>query len=105
MTAEFAALMPAILLILACCLAVVTVIGQQVRMTDAAADGARTLARGDGLDRATARVWHSVGTVALGTDREGDFICVRLSAPAAFPPAALIGVTITARGCALAGGL
>ncbi|WP_308467977.1 TadE family type IV pilus minor pilin [Rathayibacter soli] len=105
MTAEFAALMPAVLLILACCLAAVTVIGQQVRMTDAAADGARTLARGDGADQAAARVRQSVGDVVFGTDRDGDFVCVQLSAPASFGPAGLIGITVSARSCALAGGL
>ncbi|MEO8908343.1 MAG: TadE family type IV pilus minor pilin [Microbacteriaceae bacterium] len=105
MTAEFAALMPAVLMILACCLGAVTVVGQQLRMTDAAADGARALARGEGADRAAASVRQSVGDVALATDRDGDFVCVQLSAPASFGPAALVGLTITARGCALAGGL
>lgn len=105
MTAEFAALVPAVLLVLTCCLGAVQVVGQQVRMTDAAADGARSLARGDDSARAASRVQQSVGDVGFSTSRSGDFVCVRLSAPASFGPAALIGVTIDARGCALAGGL
>ncbi|MDQ1576828.1 MAG: hypothetical protein QOH55_1978, partial [Microbacteriaceae bacterium] len=38
-TAEFAAVVPAVLLVLAACLGGIQVVGQQVRMTDAAADG------------------------------------------------------------------
>jgi hypothetical protein len=104
-TAEFAALVPAVLLVLTCCLGAVQVVGQQVRMTDAAADGARSLARGDDSGRAVSHVQQSVGEVGFSSARAGDFICVRLSAPASFGPAALIGVTVAARGCALAGGL
>ena len=48
MTAEFAAALPAVLVVLAFCLGAVQVMGQQVRMSDAAADVARLLARGDG---------------------------------------------------------
>jgi hypothetical protein len=80
------------------------VIGQQVRLTDAAADGARALGRGDSAGEAASRVAQSVGSVALSSSQDGDVVCVRLSAPASFGPAALIGVTITARGCALGGG-
>lgn len=103
-TAEFAAVIPAVLLILACCLGAIQVIGQQVRMTDAAADGARLLGRGESLGAAGSRVAQSVDGVELATDHNGDFVCLRLSAPASFGPAALVGVTITARGCALDGG-
>lgn len=104
-TAEFATLVPAVLLVLAFCLGAVQVVGQQVRMTDAAADGARSLARGDSVGQAASRVQRSVGNVALARSREGEFVCVRLSAPASFAPAAAIGVSVTASGCALAGGL
>jgi Flp pilus assembly protein TadG len=104
-TAEFAAVMPAILLVLAFCLGAVHVVAQQVRLTDAAADGARSLARGDSAALASARVSQSVGSVALAQSRNGDFVCVSLSAPAAFGPAAAIGITVSARGCALMGGL
>lgn len=80
-------------------------VAQQVRMTDAAADGARSLARGDSAGRAAARVHKSVGSAAISSDRDGEFVCVRLTAAASFAPAAAIGVSVTARSCALAGGL
>jgi hypothetical protein len=104
-TAEFAAVVPAVLLVLACCLGGVQVVGQQVRMTDAAADGARSLARGDSAGVAANRVRESVGAVGMATEQHGEFVCVRLSSAAAFGPAAAFGLTIAARGCALAGGL
>lgn len=102
-TAEFAAVVPAVLLVLAFCLGAVQLVGQQLRLTDAAANAARSLARGDGLALATARVSAAVGAASLHHRRDGDFVCVRLAMPAAFAPAALAGVTVTGRGCALAG--
>jgi hypothetical protein len=104
-TAEFAAVVPAVLLVLAACLGGIHVVGQQVRMTDAAADGARSLARGDGADVAAGHIRESIGPVALATERRGEVVCVRLSAPASFGLAAAFGLTVAARGCALAGGL
>lgn len=103
-TAEFAAVLPAVLVVLACCLGAVQVVGQQVRMTDAAADAARSLARGDGADRAAGLVHRSVGEVVFGTERRGEFVCASLSAPAAFAPFAALGLTVAAGSCALAGG-
>ena len=47
MTAEFAVALPAIALVLAACLASVQLVGQHVRLTDAAADAARALGRGE----------------------------------------------------------
>ncbi|MEY2457621.1 MAG: hypothetical protein QOK06_2742, partial [Acidimicrobiaceae bacterium] len=51
------------------------------------------------------RVRESVGAVGMATEQHGEFVCVRLSSAAAFGPAAAFGLTIAARGCALAGGL
>lgn len=103
--AEFAVAIPAAVLVLGCCLGAIQVASQQVRLTDAAADAARTLARGDPLGVATARVHRIDASAALSTTTAGDFVCVQLSAPAGFGPAALAGVRVRASGCALAGGL
>lgn len=103
-TAEFAAVVPAIVAVLMLCLAGVQTVGQQVRMTDAAADGARTIARGDGAALAAERVARSVGSVSFDTSTSGDFVCVHLTAPSAFGPAGALGVTVAAMSCALAGG-
>ena len=103
--AEFAVAIPAVILVLGCCLGAVQVASQQVRLTDAAADAARTLARGDPVAVAAARVHRVAGTAAMSTSTQGDFVCVELSAPAGFGPASLAGVRVRASGCALAGGL
>lgn len=103
-TAEFAAVIPAVLVVLVLCLAGVQAVGQQLRMADAAADGARTIARGDGAALAEDRVARSVGAVSFRTEARGDFVCVRLSAPSAFGPAGAVGMTVSATSCALGGG-
>jgi len=103
-TAEFATVLPAVMIVLGCCLGAIQVVGQQVRLTDAAADAARALGRGDGVDRAAGLVRRSVGDVGFDTERRGEFVCARLSAPAAFGPFAAFGLTVAARSCALAGG-
>ncbi|POH58753.1 hypothetical protein C3B59_18480 [Cryobacterium zongtaii] len=101
-TAEFAAVLPAVLVVLACCLGAVQVVGQQVRMTDAAADVARLLARGDGAGPASGLLAAVAPGTALAEERQGEFICARLSAPSAFAPFAVAGLTLAARSCALA---
>lgn len=104
-TAEFAVALPAVVLVLACCLGAVQVVAQQVRMTDAAADAARSLARGDDPARAARLVRHSLGSAELQTHRSGEFLCAQVTAPSAFAPFAVLGLTLEARSCALAGGL
>ena len=87
------------------CLAAVQIVGQQVRLTDAAADGARSLARGDPAAVAAQRVRHSVGAAAVSDAHDGEYVCVDVSQAAAFAPARLVGIDVTAHSCALAGGL
>ena len=103
--AEFAVAIPVVVLVLVCCLGAIQVASQQVRLTDAAADAARTLARGDPPGVATARVHRVASTATMTSSTTDGFICVQLSAPAGFGPAALAGVRVRASGCALAGGL
>jgi len=96
-TAEFAAVIPAVILVLLLCLGGVQVGGQQVRLADAAAQAARSLARGDGLDQATSLARQLVGDAVVSVDQRGSAVCARLSAPAA------LGITVTAGSCALGG--
>lgn len=103
--AEFAVAVPAVILVLACCLGAVQVASQQVRLADAAADAARTLARGDPVAVAAARAQRVAGNASMTTSNRGDFVCVQLSAAAGFGPASLAGVRVLASSCALAGGL
>ncbi|WP_460567284.1 TadE family type IV pilus minor pilin [Humibacter soli] len=100
MTAEFAAVVPALLLVLAFCLGAVQVVVQQSRLTDAAADGARAIARGDGVSTADANVRGAVGSASVAVDRAGDYVCVTASQQAA-GPAALTGLSVSGKGCAL----
>jgi len=97
--------LPAVVLVLAACLGAVQVAAQQVRLTDAAASAARSLARDDGVGQATAIAQQAVGAAALSSERRGPFVCARLSAPSAFLPFAAAGLRLEAASCALAGGL
>lgn len=99
-TAEFAAIVPAVLLVLAFCLGAVQVVVQQARLTDAAADGARSIARGDLAGTAHANMLTAVGSATVSVDRRIDLVCVTATQRAA-GPASLTGVRVTGRGCAL----
>jgi Flp pilus assembly protein TadG len=103
-TAEFAVGLPAVVVVLALCLGGIQTVGQQLRLMDAAADAARLLARGDGLDAARDHVATAVGAVSLATEADGDFRCVQLSATPAFLPARALGVPVSATSCSLGGG-
>jgi hypothetical protein len=98
-TAEFAAVVPAVVLLLAGCLVCLQVGAQQLRLQDAAADVARSLSRGGG----TAAIGAVPGATIVVSDR-GELLCVRLSARPAAPVAAAFGVILSASSCALAGG-
>ncbi|TFC93339.1 TadE family type IV pilus minor pilin [Cryobacterium sp. TMT3-29-2] len=104
-TAEFATVVPAVLLVLAICLGALQVVGQQVRLTDAAADAARSLARGDSVGRAAGLVQQAVQGASMTPERRGEFVCVNLSAPSSFAAFAAFGLTLRAGSCALGGGL
>jgi hypothetical protein len=104
-TAEFAAVMPAVVLVLGCCLGAVQVVGEQVRLTDAAADAARALARGDDQARVSGLVRQLVNGASLSTVRRGEFVCAQLASQKGLGPLAAVGFTLEASSCALAGGL
>jgi Flp pilus assembly protein TadG len=101
-TAEFAVTMPAVILVLAFCLTGVQVAGQQLRLQDAAAAAARSLARGDSA-AATASRLAPGATVTQYND--GDIECVTLSDQPRVATGSMPGFTISASSCALGGGL
>ena len=105
MTAELATVLPAVVHVLGCCLGAVQVIGQQVRLTDAAADAARALARGDSANRVAALVAAQVPGAQVSAHPTGEFLCASLEAPSGFGPFSLWGMQLEANSCALAGGL
>jgi Flp pilus assembly protein TadG len=94
---------PAVILVLACCLGGLQVVGQQLRLQDAAAGAARSLARGESVGTASARVSQSVSDATLSYESRGDMLCARLTSGAA--AGGILGaITVTASSCAIAGG-
>ena len=97
-TAEFAVALPAVVFVLALCLTGMQAVGQQLRLADATAHAARSLARGESADVAAARAAREVPGASITQSTDGDLTCVTGSAPAA------LGLTVTASSCALSGG-
>jgi Tfp pilus assembly protein FimT len=102
-TAELAVALPAVALVLALCLSAVVVVGRQVRLTDAAADAARALGRGE-----SEAVAHGIadrvagGGTQLSAAQESPLICATLTSTGG---AGLLGVIpLRAQSCAVAGG-
>ena len=83
--------LPAVLLVLACGMAGMQLAGQQLRLQDAAAMTARSLARGDTPPPIAA---------TIGTSNDGALLCVQLTRHAN----GLIPIELKAESCALAGG-
>ena len=104
-TAEFAAVVPAILLVLAAALVSVQVAGEQLRLQDATADAARSLARGDPTGVATARIRSAIPGARLSVVARGDMICAKASARSRAAGGLLSSLTVRATGCAMDGGL
>jgi len=101
-TAEFAVVAPAVVLVVVLTATVLLASGRQVRLEQAAGQAARLAARGE----AEGRVRDVVGTLVDGSRTtivvDGDFVCVEVSVAHALPvPIA----PLRARSCALAGGL
>jgi Flp pilus assembly protein TadG len=89
-TAEFAAVIPAVMLVLAACLLCFQLASQQLRLVDAAAITARSLARGDSAP--------AFPGASVTTRADGDLLCARLTL-AAHPP---VFIELSAESCALA---
>ena len=104
-TAEFAAAVPAVILLLACSLVCVQLASQQVLLQDAAADAARALGRGEPTAAAAAHVTRAVPGARLAAGTAGEVVCATVTATPRGSIATLLGATLRARSCALAGGL
>ncbi len=89
-TAEFAAVIPAVMLVLAGSLICLQLGSQQLRLQDAAAVTARALARGDAAP--------AYAGATRATQQRGGLLCATLSL-AAQPP---LFVELSAQSCALA---
>ncbi|GAA4153758.1 TadE family type IV pilus minor pilin [Leifsonia shinshuensis] len=93
-TAEFAAALPAVLLCLALCVGAIQASAQQARLLDHAASAARLLGRGDTAPGPPDGATRSVGT-------EGGLLCVTVTAPSRAGGIGALGLTVSARSCAL----
>ncbi|OUE21065.1 hypothetical protein BFL36_11115 [Clavibacter michiganensis] len=98
--AEFAVVLPAVVLVLGLCLGAVQTVGQQVALTSAAEEAARSLGRGEGAGTAGARIEGAASGASLEVEHPGHDVCVDLTAPTRFAPAAAVGIVVQARGCA-----
>jgi Flp pilus assembly protein TadG len=96
-TAEFAAVVPAVILLLAVALGGIRLAGEQLQLQAAAQDASRMIARGEaGASATVLRV--ASGATITGAE-SGDLVCVRARAPAAL--GILRGITLNASACAL----
>ncbi|WP_150307005.1 TadE family type IV pilus minor pilin [Planctomonas psychrotolerans] len=102
-TAEFAAVLPAAIVVVVLCLAGFSTVGAQVRLLDAAADVARLVARGDSA-RATDYLARTGDRVAVRIDSRDDIVCVQLSTRAWQGPAGILPVDLSASSCAVGSG-
>lgn len=101
--AEFAIVLPAIMLIVIVGVSATAAQAQRVLLQDAVADAARLIARGDDAERADALIAEAVPGATMSIGAESDLVCVTASVPVAIVPT--ISVTVSARACALGGGL
>lgn len=104
-TAEFACVMPAVVMVLLLALGSFQVVSQQIRVADAASTAARLLGRGETDAVARTAVQTLVQGATLSASTEGRFVCATVSAESAFGPAGLAGLRASARVCALSDGL
>jgi hypothetical protein len=96
-TAEFAAVLPAVVLVLVCSLGAMQLAAEQLRLQGADAGAARLLGRGDPGARELVLAVNPRATLVVHSS--GDLVCADSSAPASF--GFLPGLTITASACAL----
>lgn len=101
--AEFAVAMPAVLLVLATALGGIQIAALQLRAQDAAADAARSYARGDPGSVVTARLSRQVPGASVARTTVGDLVCATVTATPTGPSARL-GISVGATSCALSGG-
>ncbi len=100
MTAEFATVIPAVLLVLAACLAALQLGTQQVRLQQVAAIAARSVARGEAVGATAILLPGST----LRVEHRGELACVTASARGSAAGGWIAVVTVSASSCALDGG-
>lgn len=100
--AELAIALPAVLLALLLGVGALNAAAAQVSLQDAAADAARLLGRGESAARA-AGVVSQIDGASMASQTVGDLVCV--TASVRFRVGRVISIPLSARSCALSGGL
>lgn len=90
--------MPAVILVLALCLAMGQVASQQLTLQDAAAAAARGISRGETAATVNQRIRHQFPKASASRAEHHGLSCVTVRSPAALGPTTL---TLTATSCAL----
>jgi len=98
--AEFAAVVPAVVVVLVVCVAGFQVAGAQLRLQDAAAIAARSVGRGAAAS--VPALGPGFGAVSASRSSVGDLVCVRLESTVHLGSS--FAMRISARSCALDGG-
>lgn len=101
--AELALALPAVLLVLLLGVGALGAAARQVALQDAAADAARLLGRGEGVDRARSVVAAGVPDATVASSERGELVCV--TAASQFRVGRMVSVPLRATSCALTGGL
>lgn len=99
-TAEFAVVVPAVVLVVLLVVAALSASALQVRLEHGAAQGARLAARGESGERVRTAVVAVAGSAGVTVRDEGDHVCVGATASAPVP----MLPEMTADACALSGG-
>lgn len=97
MTAEFAVVLPSVLLVLAGCLGALRVGVEQARVDAAAAVVARSVARGDAPDAAMA-LGTAAGAAWVAVEHRRGLVCARAAATS---PVLGLPLRVTGASCAL----
>jgi hypothetical protein len=100
-TAEFATAMPAVVLVLAFCLAGGQLATTQLRLQDAASSAARATSRGEHPGAVAWRTAQLMPGASVSSSERGGLVCITVVLPAALPGPAAV-VTLKASSCALA---
>jgi Flp pilus assembly protein TadG len=101
-TAEFAVVLPAVLVVVALAVGAVGAASQSVRLADAAAVAARQTARGD-AGSVPATLAALAPGAASSSSVEGAVVCLSLARPVSLGPLSGV-VTLRARSCAPSAG-
>jgi hypothetical protein len=95
--------MPGVMLVLAILLGGVQLAGVQLRAQDAAADAARSWARGESSALVSSRLAAQLPGARVTRSRQADMVCATVSAPP-HGAVAVLGMRASAGACALSGG-